>query len=204
MAKMTDRGRELIVRHEACPSKPYWAGGSSGITLGIGYDLAHHSIRELEEDWIVPGFLAGTGQELARLRSTVGVSGDAARILESGVKGIIVTKAGARKVFEEKSLPKYEERTRAAFPGVDYLPDEVYSALVSLIFNRGGDMGTEGTPSWDRRLEMREIRDAVGAMDVEAIAAALRRMKRHWEGKGLNGLLARRDDEAELVEAALA
>jgi GH24 family phage-related lysozyme (muramidase) len=35
------------------------------------------------------------------------------------------------------------------------------------------------------------------------IAGQFRSMKRLWEGKGLDGLLARRDAEADLVESAI-
>jgi GH24 family phage-related lysozyme (muramidase) len=55
----------------------------------------------------------------------------------------------------------------------------------------------------DRRLEMRQVRLAVGQGDMRAVACAIRRMKRLWVGKGLDGLLHRRDDEAALVESAM-
>jgi GH24 family phage-related lysozyme (muramidase) len=51
---------------------------------------------------------------------------------------------------------------------------------------------------------MRAIREAVARGDLAEIAAQLRSMKRLWEGQGLGGLIARREEEAQLVESAVA
>ena len=59
-------------------------------------------------------------------------------------------------------------------------------------------------PGEDRRKEMRAIRGAVAEGDLQEIADQLRAMKRLWEGKGLDGLLKRRDAEADMVESAIA
>jgi GH24 family phage-related lysozyme (muramidase) len=58
-------------------------------------------------------------------------------------------------------------------------------------------------PGEDRGKEMRAIRDAVAVGDVQEIANQLRSMKRLREGKGLDGLIKRREDEAELVESSI-
>ena len=50
---------------------------------------------------------------------------------------------------------------------------------------------------------MRAIRDAVARQDMKDIAVQLRLMKRLWVGKNLDGLLKRRDAEAELVESCI-
>lgn len=195
-------GVDLIVAHEGCPPRPYWPGGASGVTLGVGYDLGHHSAEELQEDWIEPGRISipDLATEHALLRC-VGKRGGAAAALVSTVRGCRIEEADAREVFEERSVPKYEAQTRAAFPGVEALPLDAYSALVSLVFNRGPGMGNPNNPDdWDRRREMREIRDLVPTGDLAGIAAAIRSMKRLWEGKNLDGLLRRREDEAKLVE----
>jgi GH24 family phage-related lysozyme (muramidase) len=47
---------------------------------------------------------------------------------------------------------------------------------------------------------MRNIRVLVPKKDYKGIAEELRKMKRIWEGKGLDGLLTRREAEAKLVE----
>ncbi len=50
---------------------------------------------------------------------------------------------------------------------------------------------------------MRAVRDAVARKDLREIAGQIRAMKRLWEGQGLDGLLRRRDAEADLVESAI-
>jgi len=54
----------LIVRHETggrpyyervYRSRPVWPGGSSGITIGFGYDLGYHAIDTFRLDWAVLG-----------------------------------------------------------------------------------------------------------------------------------------------------
>ena len=100
-------------------------------------------------------------------------------------------------MFLERSLPKYMKMTEEAFPGIDDLPADAQGALVSLVYNRGTSM------DGGRRLEMRNIRDAVARGDLQEIANQLRAMKRLWEGKGMDGLLKRRDAEAALVESCI-
>ncbi len=51
---------------------------------------------------------------------------------------------------------------------------------------------------------MRAIRNAVASGDLGKIANQLRAMKRLWLGKNLDGLLARREAEAKLVESSIA
>lgn len=53
------------------------------------------------------------------------------------------------------------------------------------------------------RIEMRAIRGHVAAGRVSAIPREIRGMKRLWLGKGLPGLLRRRDAEASLIERSL-
>lgn len=52
------------------------------------------------------------------------------------------------------------------------------------------------------RQERAAIKPVVLYKTVQAIAAQIISMKRLWQGKGLDGLLHRRDDEAKLVQGA--
>jgi len=65
--------------------------------------------------------------------------------------------------------------------------------LLSLVYNRGSSF------NGSRRKEMAAIKPLVMQQDYAAIAEQIQNMKRLWQGKGLAGLLKRRDDEAELV-----
>ena len=46
---------------------------------------------------------------------------------------------------------------------------------------------------------MREIKNLVPKKDYRSISLEIQKMKRIWQGKGLDGLLARRDAESALV-----
>ena len=98
-------------------------------------------------------------------------------------------------IFDKITWVKFSRLAENAFPGLTELCDDAYGALVSLVFNRGNSM------KGDSRLEMRNIRDLVPKKDYKGIAKELRKMKRIWEGKGLDGLLERREAEAKLVES---
>ena len=107
--------------------------------------------------------------------------------------GIKVTWEQAQKIFETLTWPKFTRLAEKAFPGLDKLCDDAYGAIVSLVFNRGTSMSGES------RSEMREIRSLVPKKDYRSIALEIQKMKRIWKGKGLDGLLTRRDAESALV-----
>lgn len=189
--------RSLILEMEGLSSRPGWPGGQSGVTIGFGYDLGYATVDQFESDWgerIRPD--AGE-----RLRAVVGLRALRARNRIGKLSDIRVSRNVAEQVFDTRTLPLYELRTAQAFPGVEALPENVRGALVSLVYNRGTSM-VDKSPN-DRRREMRAIREAVAAGDLAEIVAQMRAMKRLWEGKGLGGLIARREKEAQLVESAM-
>jgi GH24 family phage-related lysozyme (muramidase) len=195
---ISEKARALILSMEGFSSKPDWPGGQSGVTIGFGYDLGYVTVDQFESDWgeLVRAELA------SRLRAMVGLRGLRARNRVQDLSDVRIARSAAEAVFTTRTLPLFELRTEQAFPGVDALPPDVRGALVSLVYNRGTSM-VDGSPD-DRRREMRAIRVAVAAGDLVEIAAQLRSMKRLWQGKGLGGLIARREEEAELVETAMA
>jgi GH24 family phage-related lysozyme (muramidase) len=58
----------------------------------------------------------------------------------------------------------------------------------------------EDKPAQKPRKHMRSIRDDIGGGKLDDIPAQLRAMKMLWNPATQNGLLIRRDREAELVE----
>ena len=197
--QLTPEGEKLFIDNEGL-NQPYrWPGGNSGITLGYGYDLAHHTTRELLKDW--GPFL--TSNQYSRLCRAIGQSGINASGLAGTYLDIKITRNMALTVFTNASIPKYWALTQAAFPNVDKLCPQARDALLSLVYNRGSD--TDG--SNPRRKEMDNIEqilaDGVQAGDYAAIARELRSMKRLWEGKHLDGLIRRREEEARLVESCI-
>lgn len=200
MSEISPRALQLLLDYEVGGGRAYydarlrhptWPGGESGVTIGIGYDLGYTPRARFLADWhALPQVV------LDRLGATMGCKGLRARERAKEVRDIVIEWPVALEVFQRATIPFWIAQTRVAFPGVEALPWDAEGALVSLVFNRGTSM--EG----DRRREMRLIRDAVLVKDLNVIAAALRRMKRLWLGKGLDGLLARREAEARLVEGA--
>lgn len=191
--EITDKALDLILAAEGLDQPGKWPGEASGITLGIGYDLGFATAQQFEEDW--SEYL--TSQQVDRLKTAIGVSGQNARVLAPKFSDIKVKWDDAVQVFKNRTLPLYSQRTEKAFPGADQLPANAQGALVSLVFNRGTAM------VGDHRKEMRAVRDAVAAGDLQEIANQIRAMKRLWVGKGVDGLLKRRDAEARLVESGL-
>lgn len=185
---------DLILEAEGVDQPSKWPGGASGITLGYGYDLGYES--SLEKDW--SGILPA--DHVARLKRAVGRRGQRAQQIAHSFAGIRVTRQQALKVFQERTLPKYEAETLVAFPGLEKMSANVRGALVSVVFNRGASMTDDpARPKTQTRREMRSIREAVLCGNPLTIARNLRAMKRLWAGKNLNGLLRRRDAEADLV-----
>ncbi len=198
MDPLSDKARDLIFKFEDLDQPGAWPGGESGITIGIGYDLGFATAAQFKSDW---GDFLPAG-DCDALTAVIGLTGQNAKARAASLKAIVIKRADAERVFMERSVPAAQKETETAFPGVDALPPDAQGALVSLIYNRGGRM-TDRDPKTQDRREMRAIRDAVARGDLKEIAAQLRSMKRLWEGKGLGGLLKRRDAEADLVESCI-
>ena len=192
---------DLIIQSEGLNQPGKWPGASSGITLGVGYDLGHVTAEQFRKDW---GDKLSPDQ-MARLESAIGLTGQNARAVAGQFGDINISRADADKVFQEATLPTYFDRTQQAFPGMENLSPDVQGVLTSLVINRGQSM--ENT---NRREEMRNIRDIVSnyvpgtdpSATQNAIAEEIRSMKRLWEGQGVDGLLVRRDAEADLIQMA--
>ncbi|BAI71465.1 hypothetical protein AZL_020480 [Azospirillum sp. B510] len=182
--------------YEARYVHPTWPGGESGVTIGIGYDLAHHDADDLALDWptLPPAARAALGR-------SCGVSGMPAKDLAAKLGAVVVPWDAAYTCFRDRTLPKFERMTADAFPGSVAVPPLCFGALVSLVYNRGASMGERGQPSWDSRREMRSIRDLIAAGKLSEVPEQFRLMKRLWPGVG--GLLTRRDTEAALWERGL-
>lgn len=198
MQPISPKALQLILQSEGLNQPGIWPGGASGITIGIGYDLGYTTIDRFESDWnkAIPG------PTLLRLREVIGLTGIKAKNKAALLADIKIKRAESEKVFTEKTIPQEQLRTQIAFPGLENLPVDAQGALVSLVYNRGASM--IDSPGKDNRKEMRAIKAAVAKGDLKEIAKQLRSMKRLWEGKGLNGLIKRREDEALLVEGSIA
>jgi GH24 family phage-related lysozyme (muramidase) len=87
--------------------------------------------------------------------------------------------------------------TKLIYPQLETLNEDTQGALVSMVYNRG--MKLDG----DSRTEMKAIVDLVAKQDYHGIAEEIEKSKRLWEGKGLDGLVLRREAEADLVRDSI-
>lgn len=195
--KLTRKGYDFITGHETGGAayydralrKPTWPGGASGVTIGVGYDIGYNTASQFRSDW---SHLAGSIKDA--LANTAGVKGQAAKLRVSALKWISIPWSDAEKVFAAKTLPRFGSLTESTFPGTARLNPNRQAALLSLVFNRGGSL-TGAT-----RVEMKNIRDHIRGGFLDRVSAEFRKMKRLWVGKGLPGLLRRRDEEATLFD----
>lgn len=203
MKNPSPKALELILQYEVgggksyfekCLAKPTWPGGASGFTLGIGVDCGYYTPEELEKLF---NFLPK--DQLEVVKGASGKKGQAGKEYTSKHKncGIVITWDQALNMFNNLIWKKFATLAEKAFPKLDKLNDDAYGAIVSLVFNRGSSL------VGDSRLEMRNIRDLIPKKNYKAIAKEFRKMKRIWEGKGLDGLLTRREAEAKLIESCV-
>ena len=193
---------ELIIQHEIGGrevytrkyQKPIWAGGDSGLTIGIGYDLGYIKEKDLFSDW------AGLNLNfLNAMKRFCGVKGEVVKTMMRGeVLNVVIPYNMAYDVFVKKSLPKYYAMTKKIYPQLDSLNEDTRGALVSMVYNRGAKL------DGDSRKEMKAIVELVAKQDYEGIAEQIEKSKRLWEGKGLDGLVIRRESEADLIRSSMA
>lgn len=204
--KISDRAYDLIVEFETggrgyyespngINSRPCWPGGASGVTIGCGYDLGYYAEGEFEAAWT--GKLSVSDVEV--LSGAIGKKGQAARAFMPRVSHIIIPWGVALAVFDGVNLPKVLRTTLRMVPRAAELHPHCVGTLASLVFNRGASFALPG----DRYREMREIARLIAAGEPDGVPEQIRAMKRLWEGTGQNGLLIRRNKEAQLFQDGL-
>src|ERR1051325_653703 len=119
--QVPDEALAMILDAEGLDQPSKWPEGSSGITIGIGYDLGFVTEEQFEQDW--SPFLAS--DEIDRLKDVIGLSGEKASQCASEFTDIRIKRPDAEQVFKQRTLPLYSQRTETAFPGVDQLPPAV-------------------------------------------------------------------------------
>lgn len=182
---------------------PHYPGHSSGITIGVGYDLRFNSESNFTATW---------GDYLPRLYfdellKDIGKRGTKSRAKELKRMGIEVPFKAAWPVFIELTLSRFYRSTESIYPSLSKLPDLCRSVLVSIVFNRGTDL------TGSRRKEMKEIQNILSRAEDETlnnqqqkqvlmgIEDQILSMKRLWESG--SGLIKRRQAEANLWRKGL-
>ncbi len=192
-APISQAGIDLIINEETGGKYEYnphpeWPGASSGVTVGVGYDcgqtnksLIYSDWNKVREDW------------LTDLANTSGITGERAKPVAKNLSFIAIEWGLANEVFTDATLPQYWTLTQRTFPGVENLCPNAAASLTSIVYNRGSSM------VGDSRREMRAIRTLVPKKDYQGIAQQVLDMRRLWYGKNLDGLITRREHEAQLI-----
>lgn len=199
---ISKKATDLIIQHEVGGrayyekklQAPIWAGGESGVTIGMGYDLGYNTEKQFMLDW--SGVI--NLNYINALRPTIGIKGTQAKAMLKGeILNVRIPYNTAYEVFVKSSLPRYYAMTKKIYPNMDLLNDDTKGALVSVVYNRGNKL--EG----DSRAEMRAIVDLIAKQDYEGIAEQIEKSKRLWENRGLDGLVVRRESEADLIRESI-
>ena len=133
------------------------------------------------------------------LKTVVGFKGQKAKLsLKGELLNIRIPYNIAYDVFVKSSVPRFYKLALSIYPGMVNLNEDTQGALVSMIFNRGSSL------DGDSRKEMRAIVDLIEAKDYEGIAEEIEKSKRLWEHKGLDGLVIRREAEADMIRDSIA
>lgn len=201
---LSPEGRKLLLDYEVGGGEPYyrkflrfptWPGESSGVTIGIGFDLGFNSPDQFREAW--SAILAD--DNFAILARALGVKGQPARQLladDDQMRDVEIPWEKALDVFERITTPRFYLATLRIYPQLINLPPAARDALVSLVFNRGAAL------AGDRRAEMVGIQNALRDGRFYDVPDLLRSMKRLWPNT--LGLQRRREAEAALFEKAIA
>ena len=200
--KISKAAFDLIVSEEVSSKqlyetkyrRPVWPGVSSGATVGIGYDIGHHTAEQVRADWKgrIPNHM------IEAMTRACGITGAAAQNITREIRSSVdIPWEEALTVFTNTDIPKWTAIVERELPNTASLSGDSLGALVSLTYNRGPSFSKQG----DRYKEMRSIKAHMQSKNFRKIPAEIRAMKRIWPGVG--GLLRRRDREAALFEAGL-
>lgn len=171
-----------------------WPGGSSGPTVGVGYDCGYETAASIREDWT--GFIDTA--RITILTTAAGIKGGSAKsfVAEHG-KSVTLTWDESLAQFSGRELPKWEAIVGSHLPNTDKLTSDCFGALTSLAYNRGPSFDLPGS----RYVEMRNIKAHMAAERFDLIPAEFLAMRRLWPKGG--DLWNRRGHEALLFRDGL-
>jgi len=172
------------------PIVPDPDNSDSGITIGIGYDCGHVSANKIKMDWqsVLPLHMVTALTSVAGLKKRTAVNN------LSLVSGVDVPIEAALQVFFNTTIHDFSKESLRIYPDLFKLHPVEQSAIVGLVYNRGGDL------RGDRRKEMRDLIVAIKNDNDKEMADLIRAMTRLWPNT--LGLRRRREAEAALVELA--
>lgn len=199
---ISEEGYNLIIEHEVGGgagyynrylAKPSWPGGASGVTIGVGYDLGYHTDSQIDSDWHMLSH-----EVRRRLKSVNGYKGRSAKNRLSLVGSLSIPWKSALEVYQGVTMPRWGVKTEGAYSGTKSLHPHCQGVMLSWTFNRGD--GISEASSRDR--EKRAIRSSI-PKTPKRVPGLIRDSIRLWVNRGLDGLIRRRHDEADLFQTGL-
>jgi GH24 family phage-related lysozyme (muramidase) len=172
---------------------PTWPQGSSGVTIGIGYDVGYAIKSELGTDWQS----AIADSMITALEAALGVTGAPAQAVAQQLVAVDVPWEAAISVHKTKVIPRWVGLVERALPNTSLVGPDCLGALVSLTYNRGASFTKDG----DRYREMRDIKAHMQSRQFDQIPGDIRSMERLWPT--VPGLQKRREREAILFQQGL-
>lgn len=196
--RISKKAANLILKAEGYQRVPYVPRGSgaSGVTIGYGYDLGQQTVSKMRA--MLSNYLSE--EQLVRLEQAIGLQGHSASAVIPSLSDITISKEDAV-ALAMKMKEKYAQSVVGTYPEVLNTHPHCQGAMLSLVINRGTSF-TKPNPA--SRIEMKNIHDDFTSGNLNDIPSQFRSMKRLWIGKGLDGLVTRREDEAKLFEEGMA
>ncbi len=137
---ISENGIKFIYTLEAFPGKSnrlHWPEGSSGVTLGPGYDMKERSETAIIADMLAIGVDMATARKISK---GSGLTASKAKQFAHDNVNLVVLKAGQEITLLKHVLPRYEVMVRRGIT-IDLLQHE-FDALVSFAYNPGREFNT--------------------------------------------------------------
>ena len=177
----SDSGLAFIYNIEAAPGVSdhlYWPGGSSGVTLGAGYDMKGRSQSAITHDMTAIGLAQAVAGKIA---AAAGLHGAKAQAFADDNEDLVSLTAGQETGLLKLIIPHYEAIVKRNVHAL--LTQYEFDALVSFSYNPGGS-----------------VRPVARAIDAGHIAAAMNIVRGRiiTGGHKSQGLVNRRHLEIDL------
>jgi Phage lysozyme len=176
---LSEDGRRFLAQQEGMSPvtlRPHWPEGSSGVTLGWGYDMRWRSPEQVRTDLVAIGIDPGVADVVATASGRFGDREAPAGSREEGAKQWVARNAGLitltpqqREALFHRTLPEYESIVRRTVR-VQLNPNE-FAALVSFAYNTGRTWFQQGSEAI-RRLNEGDCLGATVLMAGERIGSS--------------------------------
>lgn len=134
--RVSPNGLTFLYNREAqknVSNKPHWPGGSSGVTLGPGYDLGHRTAAQIVADLTNIGVSAAAAQTLSL---AAGKTGEDAKTFVQANSGAVTLTQAQEEALLNIALPPYEKDVKTYVKVA--VNQNQFDAMVSLDYNIGG------------------------------------------------------------------